>query len=119
MKKIASLLLLSLFFINLAHSIETSSFNLSGKNELNCHNDFIYKIDRVVADEYGVFLLVGDQWLQAESMQILPEGVLVMEDGIWLTLSEAIELDTYWTWTCRKCGAVNPQGIDKCRKCGK
>jgi hypothetical protein len=77
------------------------------------------RIDQVVIDEQGVFLLIDGCWLGAEGMQATQEGILVLENGAWLPLQEAVRCDNYYVWKCRNCGYYNPQGVSKCLRCGK
>ncbi len=76
-------------------------------------------VDQVVSDEQGVFLLIDGCWLGTQGMQATPEGILVLENGEWIPLQEAVRCDNYYVWKCRNCGYYNPQGVFKCRRCGK
>ncbi len=73
-----------------------------------------YKINQVMTTEEGVFLLVDDLWIGAEGILAMPGNVLLLENGKWVSISEVIAGDTYYTWRCRVCGYVNPQGTTKC-----
>lgn len=67
----------------------------------------------------AVYILVGTRWLGAEALSVTPQGTFVLEGGSWLSIEEAINCDSYWTWTCRNCGAINVQGNSSCSTCGK
>ncbi len=76
-------------------------------------------VNQCCTNEEAVFLLVGTRWLGAEAVNFTTDGIYVMEEGVWLSIEEAVECDDYWTWTCRKCGAANVQGWDVCINCGE
>ncbi len=93
-----------------ASSWESCSVNLSTERQ---------HVDQVVSDEQGVFLLLDGCWLGTQGMQATPEGILVLENGEWIPLQEAIRCDNYYVWKCRNCGYYNPQGVFKCMRCSK
>ena len=75
------------------------------------------RIDQVITDEQGVFLLIDGCWLGTQGMQATSEGTLVLENGAWIPLQEAVRCDNYYVWQCRHCKYWNPQGINKCLRC--
>ncbi len=77
----------------------------------------IHRVDQIITNEQGVFLLVDGFWLGSQGMQAVPDGILVLENGEWMTLEEAVRGDNYYVWQCRACKAWNPQGTSKCCRC--
>ncbi len=74
-----------------------------------------HQINQIITNDEGVFLLVGDLWIEAEGLLTMPGNCLLLEGGKWVSINEVMDCDTYKTWVCRICGWVNPQGITRCR----
>lgn len=64
----------------------------------------------MIANEQGVFLLIDGCWLGTQGMQATFEGILVLENGQWILLQEAVKCDNYYVWQGRKCKVWNPEG---------
>lgn len=75
------------------------------------------RIDRVIIHEQGIVLLVDNFWIGAQAMQATPDGIILLENGEWIALAEAIQRDNYYVWQCRKCLTYNPQGTNTCFNC--
>jgi len=77
-------------------------------------------IEQVVTNDLGVCLLIGDSWLVTKGMQASNEGMFVLMNEEWMSISEAVELGDYQaSWKCSKCGRYNMDGVNTCPYCGK
>ena len=77
----------------------------------------VHRIHQVVTNDQGVFLLIDSSWLQSQGMQATPNGVLVLQNGEWMTLEAAIECGSFYAWQCRRCLTWNAEGRSKCFSC--
>jgi len=84
-------------------------------NDSDYNQGIEQRIDQVVANEQGVFLLVNGCWLSSQAMQATSDEILVLENGEWIPLQEAVRCDSYHVWKCPICGTYNPQGVSRCR----
>jgi hypothetical protein len=114
MKIINSFISISLFILCLVGVSEASQ---SCNDVLIVNNANQCLVDKMITHEKGVVLLVNNFWIGAQGVQATEAGILVLENGEWMPLSEAIKCDDYFTWQCRKCKAWNPQGSNRCMKC--
>lgn len=113
MSRLVSFFLLILCLTGTSQALEDAHWNDAIANPDTC------QVDRVIIHEQGVVLLVDNFWIGAQEMQATPDGILVLENGEWIPLSEAIRCQDYYTWQCRVCKAWNAQGASKCGRCGK
>lgn len=77
------------------------------------------RIDQVITDEQGVFLLIDGCWLGSQGMQATSEGILILENGEWIPLQEAVKCDNYYVWQCRNCKKWNSESTSRCYYCKK
>lgn len=101
--KFLMVLVLAFCYINLVHSTEQD-------NPETLNN---YQVDQIVTTEEGVFLLVDNIWLGTEGVLAMPGSFLVLNNGQWVAIRDVMNCDSY-TWRCRICGYVNPQGVTRC-----
>lgn len=97
-----------LFLLAVSFSVNIEAFEIHGNGLTN------HSIDSVIASEEGLFLHIGDSWLRVDAMEIKPEGILVLDNGSWLTIDQ-FTMTNYFTWICPICGTANVQGVSKCR----
>ena len=115
--KLISFFVLSLCFLTTAQAFEGIDY-CGNACALNCHTESkICRVDQIITSEEGVFLLVDGFGLGAQGMQAVQEGILVLENGEWMTLEEAVRCDNYYVWQCRACKAWNSEGTSKCYRC--
>lgn len=112
MKITSKFVSLFLFILCFSNALQAFHENACLSNSIACC------VDRVITHEQGVVLLVDNFWLGAQGMQATQDGIWVLENGEWLPLAEVIRCDNYYVWQCRKCHAWNPEGTDRCYRCG-
>lgn len=76
------------------------------------------RIDQIITDARGVFLLVDGFWIGSQGMQATPDGILVLENGEWIPLQKALNNEEYAVWRCRRCKSWNPGNTYYCFNCG-
>lgn len=107
--KFLTLFVLTFCYANAIHASEQDNCVYFAEKISNTH-----RIDQMITTDEGVFLLVDDQWIGAEGVLAMPDSVLLLEDGKWVSIGEVMNCDTYKTWKCRVCGYINPQGVTRC-----
>lgn len=88
----------------------------------NCFDEqipTIEKIEQMITNEQGVFLLVDGLWFGADALQATRDGILVLKDGTWRSLGDCFNCDSYKTWKCRHCKTYNGEGAKNCSGCKK
>lgn len=75
------------------------------------------RIEQIITDDEGVYVLIDGFWLGSQGIQATPEEILVLEDGEWIPLQEAIRSDNYYVWQCRKCRAWHSEARSSCYRC--
>lgn len=94
---------LVLYFFNV-QSLAGTEINTFCQNSL---------IEQIKTYDNELFLLIDGNWIAAQDIMTTSEGLFVSIDGTWMSLDEALG-DNYYTWKCRICGYVNPQGVSRC-----
>ncbi len=72
------------------------------------------QVGQVIATEQGLFLLIDGCWIRAQGMQATQEGIFILENEEWISLTEAKRLDNNYVWKCPICGTWNVQNGQPC-----
>lgn len=77
-----------------------------------------YKIDHIETCEEGFIITIDDNiFINTQGIQTTSNGIFLLENGSWISLSDIMADQDNYTWTCRNCGARNPQGTSSCLRC--
>ena len=116
--KFVTICLLAFCCINSLQALEENYANSYHYNEQLLDNQ---RIDKIITNEQGVFLLIDGCWIGTQGMQATQGGIFVLENGEWMSVLEAIEGGIFplETWECSRCHFMNYEGISACGVCGK
>jgi hypothetical protein len=78
-------------------------------------------VNQIITNEEGVFLHVGDCWIESEGLIASNDGLMVLIEGNWMPLPNATFVDDCkrGSWQCSRCDRYNLEGVEACAYCGK
>src|ERR1700722_16608540 len=105
MKAVSKFLGICLLVFSCANSIEAfEEIHANSYNEQLFDNQ---RVDQVITNAQGVFLLIDGCWIGTQGMQATQDGIIVLENGEWISLYEAKQVNNYYVWQCPICKTWN------------